>query len=158
MLFSSTTVALAQIMARLGFDFIGRPGQNVPRKGFWSTWGMMLTIIVFWVFLNTVVLLGFNYKWATHVALSAADAAALLVVNISMLAYVMYATAATRGSLREKYLIREHRFIDLEDCLCGTFCMPCTICQMGRHTASFGDHEGVCCNATGIPDSAPETV
>jgi Cys-rich protein (TIGR01571 family) len=142
----------------MSFDFMGRPAKNLPRQGIWSTWGMVITILCFWVFLNIVVLLGLFVKLSTNVGVEPGDVAALVVVNVAMLAYVVYAAAATRGSIREKYLIREYKFIDLEDCLCATFCLPCTICQMGRHTASFGDHEGVCWNDTGLPDGVSSVV
>mmetsp|Transcript_14710 Transcript_14710/g.23170 ORF Transcript_14710/g.23170 Transcript_14710/m.23170 type:complete len:627 (-) Transcript_14710:74-1954(-) len=145
-------IALAQIMTRLGFDFLGQPNPNVPKKGPWSTWGMMRLIISFWVFLNAVIMLGLGIKFAANLGVSGADLTSLIMVNLVMFAYAAYATAATRGSLREKYHIREHRFIDVEDYVCATCCMPCTICQMGRHTVSYNEYQGACCTKNGIRD------
>ena len=85
--------------------------------------------------------------------LTVADQGALAFVNIAYLLFVVYVTSATRGSLREKYYIRESRFHDLEDCCCATFCLPCSVCQMARHTADYDEYEGVCCNDTGLPDA-----
>ena len=94
----------------------------------------------------------FNYKWSRGIELSKADWASIGVVNITMILFTICVTASTRGSIREKFLIRENRFFDVEDCCCATFCMPCAICQMARHTASFNDYDAVCCNDTGLPD------
>ena len=85
--------------------------------------------------------------------LSVADMGSLAFVNVSYVLFVVYLTSATRGSLREKYYIRESRFHDLEDCCCATFCLPCAVCQMARHTGNYDEYEGVCCNDTGLPDS-----
>jgi Cys-rich protein (TIGR01571 family) len=133
----------------MGLDFLGRP---TDKKSASETWGMMKTILSFWVFLHVIVFIGFNVKWYKGIFLSIADYSALGVINVTMILFTIYATASTRGSLREKYLIREKRFFDLEDCFCAAFCMPCTICQMARHTASYNDYDGVCCNSTGIPE------
>ena len=85
--------------------------------------------------------------------LSMADVGALAFVNIAYAFFVVYLASATRGSLREKYYIRESRFHDLEDCCCATFCLPFSLAQMARHTADYSEYEGVCCNDTGLPDS-----
>jgi Cys-rich protein (TIGR01571 family) len=145
-------VALSQIMTRMGFDFMGRPAaHDIPKKGIWSTRGMIITIISFWLFLNGVVFVGINVKRLTGFVVSSADLTALVIVNLFMLCYVVYTTMATRVSLREKYLIRENRFCDMEDSMYAACCLPCAISQMGRHTASYEDHAGVCCNDTGLP-------
>jgi Cys-rich protein (TIGR01571 family) len=148
---SYETVALGQIAERMGFDFIGRPSADNTTDRV-SPFSMMLNIISFWTFLNLAIFGAFNYKWSRGMELSNADVVSLAGINIAMLAFTVYVTASTRGSIREKYLIRENRCLDLEDCFCATFCMPLTICQMARHTASFNDYDGVCCNKTGIPD------
>jgi Cys-rich protein (TIGR01571 family) len=143
-------IALSQIMTRMGFDFLGRPAHDIPKKGIWSTRGMINTILSFWVFLNGVVLVGMNVKRSNGFDVSSADLTALVIVNLVMLCYLVYTTMATRLSLRARYIIRESRFYDMEDGLSAACCLPCTISQMGRHTASYEDHDGVCCNDTGL--------
>lgn len=138
-------LALGQIMTRVGLDFMGNPvvaGNITP-------WGVMGFVVVFWTIMNLAVFGAFNYKWSRGMELSDADWASLFVVNAAGIMFTIYAVASTRASVREKYLIRESRFLDLEDCCCATLCMPCTICQMSRHTASYNDHDGICCNAIG---------
>lgn len=68
-----------------------------------------------------------------------------------MLFYMMNLTRNVRGSIRNKYQIPEDRCLGCEDCMCATFCMPCTICQMGRHTADFDTYRGTCCTKSGLP-------
>ena len=60
-------------------------------------------------------------------------------------------TRATRAAIRNKYQIPEERCVGCEDCMCATFCMPCTICHMGRHVADFETYRGTCCSSTGLP-------
>ena len=144
----SFLVILGQIMTRVGFDFLGRPSLDNSLNGPGTLW----TILCFWVFVNLALFSAYNFKWSQGMELSTADLGALAFVNIAYLLFVVYLTSATRGSLREKYYIRESRFHDLEDCCCATFCLPCAVCQMARHTADYDQYEGVCCNETGLPD------
>lgn len=145
----SITVLLGQIMSRVGFDFLGRPSLDNSINGPSTLW----TIFSFWVFVNVALFCAYNVKWSRGMELSGADLGALAFVNIAYSLFVVYLTSATRGSLREKYYIRESRFHDLEDCCCATFCLPFSLAQMARHTADYSEYEGVCCNESGLPDS-----
>lgn len=147
-------LTLGQIMSRVSFDFLGRP----LAKGDSSTFGVMGSIVTMWVLVNLFVIGAYNYKWSQHLTLSTADIAALGFVNVVMLVYAIYAVAATRSSIREKFMIREQRCYDLEDCCCATFCMPCTVCQMARHTADYNRQEAVCFSSTGLPDDASSSA
>jgi len=139
---------LGQIMTRVGFDFMGRPSLDNSVNGPNTLW----TIMSFWIFVNLILFAAYNLKWSNGMELSVADFGALAFVNAAYILFVVYLTSATRGSLREKYYIRESRFHDLEDCCCATFCLPFTICQMARHTADYDEYEAVLCNSTGLPD------
>lgn len=142
------SVMLGQIMTRVGFDFMGRPSLDNSVNGP-ST---LCIIMSFWAFVNFVLFGAYNLKWSNGVELSMADLGAFAFVNAAYVLFIVYLTSATRGSLREKYYIRESRFHDLEDCCCATFCLPCSICQMARHTADYTEYEAVLCNSTGLPD------
>lgn len=139
-------LALSQVMTRLNYDFLGRPTNGKPVRTAWST---MWSILIFLAAMNGLIYTAYYYKWHQKTPLSAADYAAVIVLNAYALIYAIYATASTRASLREKYMIREHRFFDLEDCCCATFCMPCTICQMARHTVQYDVIDAACCKSTG---------
>ena len=143
-------VALSQIMTRMGLDFLGRPSNDVPRHGFWSTRGMINLVLGFWAGLNVVVLIGIGVKASAGVAVSGPDVAALILVNISLVVYVVLAAATTRRSIRDQYLIPAERFGALADVILSTFCLPVTLAQMGRHTASYDNHVAVFCNDTGL--------
>lgn len=75
----------------------------------------------------------------------------LVLFNVFALFYMVNLTRKVRSSIRNKYQIPEGRCEGTEDCLCATFCMPCAICQMGRHTADFDTYRATCCTATGLP-------
>jgi Cys-rich protein (TIGR01571 family) len=140
-------LALSQVMTRLNYDFLGRASDVKRARTAWST---MWSILIFHVMMNGLIYTAYCYKWSENIPLSSADVAAVVLLNASLVVYAIYATLSTRASLREKYMIREHRFFDLEDCCCATFCMPCTICQMARHTAHYDNVDAVCCSATGL--------
>jgi len=137
-------------MTRLKYDFLGR-----PRSKDASPFAVMTSIVIMWGTLNIAIFAAYNFKWSQGMELSIADMCALVFVNVAMWAFSIYATTATRASIREKYMIQEHRCYDLEDFFCATFVMPCTICQMARHTADYTRHEAVCCTETGLEDGAP---
>jgi Cys-rich protein (TIGR01571 family) len=136
-------------MTRVKLDFIGRR-QAKDKHPF----AVMSSIVIMWGMMNLAIFAAFNYKWSQRIELSVADFCALGLINLSVLVFGMYATASTRASLREKFMIREHRCYDLEDCCCGTFCMPCTICQMSRHTVDFKLYEAACCTETGLEEGS----
>lgn len=142
-------MSLGQVMTRLKYDFLGR-----PRTEDHSSFAVMSSIVIMWITLNAAIFAAYNFKWSQRMELSVADIIALVFVNVAMWAFAIYATASTRSSIREKYMIREHRFYDLEDFCCATFAMPCTISQMARHTADYTKYEAACCTETGLEEGA----
>lgn len=136
----------------MGLDVMGRKASpDTPRTGLWSARGMMITVIVFWVCLNAMIISGFEYKLHNYVSPSPADIVSLVLVNGFMVFFAIYATANTRTFLREKYHIDEDiNGSRTRDILETIFFLPLTISQMGRHTTSYEEYEGSCCNDTGI--------
>ena len=148
-----STVALAQVMTRMGLDFTGRPNTEVPRKGMWSTWGMAFTIIGFWSVLNTLVYSAIRFKNIERIPTSSADFASLAIINLGMVLYVVYAAYNTRLTIRERYSIEERNFVGdtvVDDIITSAACLPCSVAQMGRHTISYEKHEGHWCSDTGL--------
>mmetsp|Transcript_13364 Transcript_13364/g.20263 ORF Transcript_13364/g.20263 Transcript_13364/m.20263 type:complete len:136 (+) Transcript_13364:2-409(+) len=82
---------------------------------------------------------------------STSDWVAAAFINLLMAFFSIWVVSATRASIRAKYYIPEYQCYDVEDVMCATFCMPCTICQMGRHTADYDTYVGLCCSRTGMP-------
>jgi Cys-rich protein (TIGR01571 family) len=144
------SVLLGQITTRVDFDFIGRPKDSVG--GSLSNRSMMLIVVCFWLLMNVGLFAGYDAKWSQDLELSIADLIALLLVNGAMFGFIVFVTQSARSSIREKFMIRENCCYDLEDLCCATFCLPCTISQMARHTANYNDYEAVCCSKSGLPD------
>ncbi|GAX13635.1 hypothetical protein FisN_14Lh354 [Fistulifera solaris] len=146
-------VALAQVQYRANLDFLGRPNLfygAAPNRA------MMVTIILFWIVINAMLLLGYNIKWSQNMDLTIADWTSLAVINGAYMCFIVFVTQSTRSSLRDKYLIREQACSDLEDLCCATCCLPCSISQMSRHTGNYNEYEAVCCSRTGLPDGIGE--
>jgi Cys-rich protein (TIGR01571 family) len=141
-------LALSQIETRLNLDFLGRPEHT---QGGLSNRITMFIVTLFWLCMNGVLFTGFDYKWSQRMELSYADWSALALVNLSMFGFVVFVSQSTRSSLRERFMIREQRCYDLEDLWCSTFCLPCAISQMHRHTANYDDYEAICCSKNGLP-------
>lgn len=142
-------VAVAQVATRLELDFLGRP-LTAPRM--MHNRSMVLLITGFWLAMNMFLFMGYNYKWSQNLELSVPDLAACGMVNVAFWCYIVFVTQSTRYSLRQKFMIREEQCYDLEDLCCATFCLPCTVSQMSRHTADYDNYEAVCCSKNGLPD------
>jgi Cys-rich protein (TIGR01571 family) len=142
-------LSLGQVMTRLKLDAFGRPTRIRT-----DTWSSMWTITIFWIFMNVLIYLAFNYKWSNNLPLTTSDYLAVVILNLSGVIFTFSAVSATRAALREVYDIREYRFYDLEDNCCAMFCMPCTICQMHRHTAPYDQLEAHSCTKTGLRNHA----
>ena len=125
-------------MTRMGLDFMGLPGPSIPRRGLWSTRA-------------TTIKMG-------AVAISGADIASFVIVNVGMLVYTVYAASNTRAIIREKYKIKQGCCGDWEDSLLSAFCMPCSIAQMGRHTVAYDEHKALCCSDTGLEEGVDADI
>jgi len=145
-------VALAQIGQRIQLDFLGRAKHPENDEPYYSNRVMMVIVILFWLFVNCALLLGCCIKLSGDLELTFADYSALGLINLAMIGFNVFVSQSTRYSLREKFMIREERCYDLEDIVCSTFCLPCVVSQMLRHTANYDEHEGFCCSNTGLPD------
>ncbi|KAI2511917.1 PLAC8 family [Fragilaria crotonensis] len=62
---SSVPFSLGQIMTRLKLDAFGR-----PTKLGGKTWSTMWTITIFWIAMNVVIYMAFNFKWVHHLPLT----------------------------------------------------------------------------------------
>ncbi|KAG7352040.1 PLAC8 family domain containing protein [Nitzschia inconspicua] len=154
-------LALSQVESRLGLDVMGRQASpDTPKEGIWSTRGMMISVLVFWACLNTMIISGFEYKLHNYVSPSPADIISLVLVNGGLIFFAVNATVNTRAFLREKYRIGDdEKKSRARDIVSAIFCMPLSIAQMGRHTTSYTDYQGACCNDTGLAQPQPtETI
>jgi Cys-rich protein (TIGR01571 family) len=148
-------LAIGQILTRTGFDFLGRPLN--PKEPQPSAFNMMVSIVTFWFLLNAFIFAAFNYKWYKGLELSTADCYSIIIVNGMMVLFTVMSTWFARGAIREKFVIMGARY-NLENCLCATFCLPCSICQMASHTAAFDEHGAACCTETGLPPEMDQVL
>ena len=120
----------------------------------------MLFVTSSWAALNIGLIYAANYKWMRAMDITASDLTAFALVNVSMYGFAVFVAQSTRSSIREKFMIREERCYDLEDVMCASTCLPCTVAQMARHTANYEEIEetqgicctGTCCSSTGLPE------
>ena len=139
-------LSLGQVMTRLKLDAFGR-----PTKFRANTWSTMWIITLFWILMNILIVGAYYYQSWIRLNLTVMDVVAFALVNGIGVVYSLYAVSTTRTTTREMYNIQEYRCYDLEDPCCATFCMPCTICQLQRHTVPFQQVEAQTCTMTGVP-------
>jgi len=154
-------IAVGQIMSRNHLTWFG---DHSSRFQSLSVFTNMLMVVLCWGALNLLFLFMIGVTFNRGHLPSYLDYVALGLVNAFMLLFSIYAVARTRGEIRSKFRIPAMLTCGggkTEDYLCATFCMPCTITQMGRHTADFDTYRAVCCSGTGLPsnvDVVPEPL
>lgn len=151
-------VALGQIMTRVGLDWQARPSNKLVSS---LSCTNMTVFLCFWAAMDLSAALMFKVRWQRGQDLGIDYYAPIMVLNMLFLFHLLKLVKNTRESIRDKYQIPESTCIGCEDCMCATFCMSCTICQMGRHTADFDTYNGNCCSRTGLPgqvELAPSAV
>lgn len=141
-------IALGQIMTRTGLDWQGEPSNKLVSS---LSCANMTVLLTFWLAMNASAAFMFRVAWERGRQLGLETYAILVLFNFFILVYMINLTRKVRESIRNKYQIPEEGCTGLEDCLCATFCMPCAICQMGRHTADFDTYRATCCTKTGLP-------
>ena len=163
--------ALGQILTRMKLDFLGRPIQT-SQKLVMSAFKVMLLLSVLRIVLRSAYFFIIEvFGDAAHA--SANDAEENQVdevewtnvvetivgwIEILILMFLLFVTIRARQYIRNKYNIPEHTCKGCEDCCCSFWCAPCTICQMGRHTADYSHYQATLCTENGLVAGAPEVV
>merc|ERR1740136_97614 len=140
-------LALGQITTRLGLKWNGEPTSE-PKQ-------IKLTFLIF---LFLTVLRMFLSSWY------------ILIYST----YVVLIVARVRSHMRKRYSLPPtvHRILPHDNPRCGfsedryvvedyclpLVCSPCTISQMGRHTAMYETYEGAYFSSTGLPPHVPLMV
>lgn len=135
-------------MTRVGLDWQGEPANRIVSS---VSCANMAVFLVFWLAINASFAFMLRVAWTEGRLIGYGHYAVLILFNALVLLNMINLTRKVRGSIRNKYQIPEERCAGAEDCACATFCMPCTICQMGRHTADFDMYRATCCTKTGLP-------
>jgi len=142
-------IALGQIMTRTGLDWRARPANKLVSS---LSCTNLAVFLFFWIAINCSAAFMFMVRWQRGQDLGADIYGPIVALNLLFLFHLQKLVKNTREAIRDKYQIPETQCIGCEDCLCSTFCMSCTICQMGRHTADFDTYNGTCCTRTGLPE------
>ncbi|VEU36599.1 unnamed protein product [Pseudo-nitzschia multistriata] len=144
-------LALSKVMEKVGLDITGQKApRTVSQTGLWSPRGMALSMLSLWAGLNVTILFGFELKLHAYLALSAADFCSIILVNLSMLAFTIYATVNTRNYIVQKFEIPAGKYGSLAETILSAVFFPLSIAQMGRHTVCYDSNEGVWCDPTRI--------
>ena len=143
-------ISLGQVMSRSSLDYKGHEAIGfLPRQ---SCVTMAIITYSVW-FLNALIIAWGITEYVQYNEYIPRPPLwiSLLVINLSYTFFFWYATCSTRHTLRARYMIPERRCRKCEDMCCATFCNPCTIAQMNRHTGDFSTFRALCCSATGMP-------
>lgn len=135
-------------MTRTGLDWHGDPSNKLVSS---LSCANMTVLLTFWLSMNASAFFMVRVAWERGRLIGEEYYVPIILFNVFVLLYMITLTRKVRESIRNKYQIPEESCVGLEDCLCATFCMPCAICQMGRHTADFDTYRATCCTRTGLP-------
>lgn len=140
-------IAIGQVATRMQLNWCGHSGNKVDA---YAVQNNMLAMVVFWFVLNAVGIYYLLVQWVRG-WLDLNDAIPIISFNVFMYLLTVIVVTNTRKQVREKCEISD-------DCpgedLCKTITfMPCTIAQMGRHTADYENFPGYCCSKTGLPEN-----
>jgi len=80
------------------------------------------------------------------------------LLDLALFVFMLVVTIRMRRFLRDRYRIPEKCCRGCEDCCCAFWCMPCSICQMARHSADYGTYKAGCCAEDGLAEGAPSVV
>jgi len=140
-------IAVGQVATRLQLNWCGQSGNKVDA---YAVQNNMLAMVVFWVVLNVIAIHYMLVQWVRG-WFDYSDATPIIAINVFIYLLTVIVVTNTRKQVREKCEISD-------DCpgedFCKTItCMPCTIAQMGRHTADYDSFPGYCCSKTGLPEN-----
>ena len=146
-------IALGQVMTRNRLTWAGGSGPLVEtRMTFTSMWIIIFSFLV----LNTVLISLQLTKDSPFVDAKTGEldwlqVGPLVGINLCFGVYSFVATCRTRAAIKNKFMIPDGKCGDLDDLCVSIVCQPCTICQMGRHTADYSMFRATCCSSTGLP-------
>ena len=146
--------AIGQIMSRNGLNSRGDPATRLEAMAVTTN---ILVVIMFWALMNIVVAVNMGVNRLRGKLPAFLEVGALVAINLGTLCFTVYAVVKTRRAVRERYGIPS-ACGNVEDAAFAIFCMPCTITQIGRHTADFETHRAVCCSKTGVSDRDVDLV
>ncbi len=134
-------------MTRLKLNWIGSPATQVETDEIYLKLG---TLVVCWLSANILAAVSFQYRYMLGV-LGTIEIFAMVMINMFMFTFSVFATGNTRSYLRQVYNIQD---VPGTDYLLAAVYMPLTIAQMLRHTADYNQLEAYMFTATGLFDGS----
>ncbi|EJK67797.1 hypothetical protein THAOC_11124, partial [Thalassiosira oceanica] len=150
---------LGQVQNRLGLNWRGEranPGDHSPFQVLLGIWMFAL--------LNVLIrsLSAYLHSIDDRTGLPNDALLAIYLVHIYRAFSIAFGVFSinvilkTRLHIRERSGIRETICSGCEDLCCATFCQPCTVMQMARHTAHYEMCAAKCYSKTGLSVDAPQ--
>ncbi|KAL7551668.1 hypothetical protein ACHAWF_014852 [Thalassiosira exigua] len=148
-----TQVAMAQVMQRLRFNWLGEYAPDAATK---STFKVILTLVICY----TVFTLALEMVEASNNYYSIPTWVPVLRFfgGVTFTIYSIYALMKLRENVRAKYSIPEERCKGMEDLCCSMWCSCCVVSQMARHTGEYESYKGKFCSETGLEANVPSIV
>jgi len=148
-----TQVAMAQVMQRLRFNWLGEPAPDAASK---STFKVVVTLVICYVIFT--VSLEMAEASSNYYAIPAWIPTLRFIGGVLFTIYSIYSLMKTRENLRDKYSIPEERCVGMEDLCCSMWCSCCVVSQMARHTGEYETYKGSYCTETGMAGGTPAVV
>jgi Cys-rich protein (TIGR01571 family) len=159
------SLALGQVMTRLGLDWTATPVRNSHQRT-WSPFKVMALFTavyyVIYVFVNAIVNPYIMISPDGNPPNPPTWVSALMVVRsligFAFGIFVLVMMIRTRAYIRQKSAIREQYCSGCDDCCLSFWCGCCTVAQMDRHTTDFRQCQAACCSETGLSQQTPFIV
>lgn len=132
-------------MTRLKLNWIGSPGTKDDTNAIFFKFG---TLVLSWMSLNILSVVSFQFRYM-HGVLGSIEIFVMVMINMFMYTFCVFATGNTRNYLRQVYNIHD---VPGTDYLVSAVYMPFTIAQMLRHTADYNQLEAYMFTTTGLFD------
>eukprot|EP00554_Chaetoceros_debilis_P014351 CAMPEP_0194125488 /NCGR_PEP_ID=MMETSP0150-20130528/59488_1 /TAXON_ID=122233 /ORGANISM="Chaetoceros debilis, Strain MM31A-1" /LENGTH=663 /DNA_ID=CAMNT_0038819299 /DNA_START=805 /DNA_END=2795 /DNA_ORIENTATION=- len=143
--FFAPVFALGQVMTRLKLNWVGSIGTKDDTNAIFFKFG---TIVLSWISLNVLSIVSFQFRYMNGV-LGSVEIFAMVMINMFMYTFCVFATGNTRNYMRQVYNIHD---VPGTDYLVSAVYMPFTIAQMLRHTADYNQLEAYMFTTTGLFD------
>jgi len=151
--FCCTQMAMAQVMQRLRFNWLGEPAPDAATK---STFKVVLTLVLCY----TVFTIALEMAEAStgYYQVPAWIPALRFIGGVLFTIYSIYSLMKTRANVRDKYSIPEEKCKGMEDLCCSMWCSCCVVSQIARHTGEYETYKGRFCSETGMAANTPLIV
>ena len=145
----SFSVALAQIMARMKLNFNGNRTMEIrSRVQLAKVVFIPCVLFVLNGLLGYLMLRGFYFHVHHIFQIFFYSSIIVLIVDAIIVVYFFALLIKTRKQVRYAFNIPKES--PVEDIIFSIFCTPCTITQMGQHTADYSTYVANCCSDTGL--------